>query len=778
MMNEELTQGRTEVFQSETGKYSGQVITILDGKEPLKQVNLLKFGRKEISFGRGSDSSVPDIILSSSIVSRLHGKFVYEHGQWFVEDLDSTNGILCNGSFIHKRPLFDGDVFRIGSKKEERSDAVLFLVSSDAADAGWKKFEFQKEQITIGRSSSCDLVLPHVSVSRKHATLQRSGNEWTIRNENSENGLVVNGQSVQDRIVLHGQDVISITNTKIIFTNEALYICSYSRGISVDARGIVVVRGKGRRSFVTSDHVDMTISPGELVAIIGGSGAGKSTIMNVLCGYLKPKEGSVYINGTDLYRNFDALKKCFGYVPQSDIVYNNLSLYDMLRYTAELRLPKDMSAEERDKAIDKAIAMVDLTEKKNSLIRNLSGGQKKRASIAVELLPDPKLLFLDEPASGLDPGTERSLMQSLRKMTRAGKTVILVTHSTLQLSVCDKIAFMGKGGKLCFFGNEKDALAFFETNDIVDVYAKITDQAAEWNQKYVNSVILPEEKKSAGSVGGNQSKNRTRQLRILCKRYTKLVLNDRQRLLLTVLQAPLLAALISLVANGKQFEQYEMTKSLLFALSCSGFWIGMLNAIQEICKERTILKREYMTGLSLSAYTLSKMIVLGILSLIQCVLLISVFGLMVGLPDSGLMMPAFLEMLLTAWLTAFSATAMGLFVSSLFTNPDRAMTVAPLLLMPQMLFSGLLFKLSGATEAISWFAICRWSMEGFGTTANLNSLQTAMQEQGLPVEHEAEQFFEYTDSHLLTAWLIMIGFAVLFLVLSRFVLSRIRKAAN
>ena len=333
-------------------------------------------------------------------------------------------------------------------------------------------------------------------------------------------------------------------------------------------------------------------------------------------------------------------------------------------------------------------------------------------------------------------------------------------------------------GRLCFFGNEKDALRFFETRDIVDIYAKITDHSSEWNQKYRRTCPSSEERKASGKITEKQEKRRLHQLKVLCARYVKLTLNDRQRLLLLILQAPLLAALISLVANGEQFEQYEMTKSLLFALSCSGFWIGMLNAIQEICKERTVLKREYMTGLSLSAYVLSKIIVLGVLCLIQCGLLVSVFWLTVGAPDKGVLLPPVMELFLTAWLTALSASAMGLFVSSMFTNPDRAMTVAPLLLMPQMLFSGLLFKLSDATEYISWFAICRWSMEGFGTTANLNDLPQALQQKGIPIERQVEDFFERTQGHMWSSWLIMAGFAVLFLFLSRIVLSKIRKAVS
>ncbi len=777
-MSDSSTISKTVKFHYSTSKQSGRHITILDNKNDLIRIDLEKFNQKEIVFGRGDRDRLPDIKLDSPIVSRIHGRFVNENGKWYIEDLSSKNGLLCNGSYVKKHSLSEGDIFRIGSRSEDRKDAILFLVASDMDDSGWVRYPLDKDRISIGRSRENDLILPFVSVSHTHAVISRKGPDWVIENKSSENGILVNDSFVSEQCTLHEQDVICITSTRIIFTSKAIYVCSNNHGISVDARNIVVVRGKGKHSFITSDHVDMTIVPGELVAIIGGSGAGKSTIMNVLCGYLKPAEGSVYINGNDLYRNFDVLKNCFGYVPQSDIVFNNLTLYDMLKYTADLRLPKDTSEAEREEAILHSISLVDLDEKKDSLIRDLSGGQRKRASIAVELLSDPKLLFLDEPASGLDPGTERSLMLSLKKMTKAGKTVILVTHSTLQLALCDKIAFIGRGGRLCFFGNEKDALDFFETDDVVDIYAKITDHSDEWQKRYRESYPAPEEKKSKGKIKEKSEKRRAHQLGVLCRRCAKLTLNDKQRLLLLLLQAPLLAVLISLVSDGEQFKQYEMTKSLLFALSCSGFWIGMLNAIQEICKERTILKREFMTGLSLSSYVISKILVLGFLCLIQCVMLILVFRLLVGLPDQGILMFPLGEMFITAWLTALSASAMGLFVSSLFTNPDRAMTVAPLLLMPQMLFSGLLFELSGATEYISWFAICRWSMEGFGTTANLNSLPLMLQQQGLPVVHEAESFFEYTQGHILQAWLIMIGFTAAFLILSRIALAKIRKAVN
>ena len=755
------------------------ILTVFDGSKPPEVIRLASLNRREIYFGRAAGN---DLILTSPMVSGEHGRIRFGRGSWILEDKavyqesGSTNGLIYNNALIRRRCISEGDFFRIDDGIETVSEGVLMAFSSERSVSRWKSFSAGgRQEITIGRDESCDIVLPHVTTSKLHARIIPEGDRFRLADCNSMNGVIVNGYRIRGSVLLHEKDIITISDTKLIFTSGMIYYYSFRHGISVDANDVVITRGRGRKTFVTGNHVSLNIRPGELVAIIGGSGAGKSTILNCMCGYLPPAEGDVYINGINLYENFDSLKKIIGYVPQSDIVYDNLTLYDMLSYTAKLRLPPDTSEKEREEAIQRAIRLVELEEKTDSFIRSLSGGQKKRASIAVELLSDPNLMFLDEPASGLDPGTERNLMHSLRRMADSGKTVILVTHSTLQLALCDRIVFMGKGGNLCYFGSLQEAQQFFGVSDVVDVYNMITDDALYWSREYraveEPAGISENRSEAVTSVRGKKPV----QLPVLCARYFKLVMNDRQRLLLLLAQAPLLALLISLVADGKQFEQYEMTKSLLFALSCSAFWVGMLNAIQEVCKERTIVRREYMTGLSMTAYILSKIFVLGFLCVIQSVLIVAVFALRVGLPEEGVLLPPVAELLITTFLTAVSSAAMGLFVSSLFTNADRAMTVAPILLMPQILFSGLIFKLSGATEKISWFAICRWSMEGYGTTANLNSLVMKLQEEGIPVPHEAEDFYEFAASHLMKDWLILILFIVLFLFLARIVLSSIAK---
>ena len=252
-----------------------------------------------------------------------------------------------------------------------------------------------------------------------------------------------------------------------------------------------------------------------------------------------------------------------------------------------------------------------------------------------------------------------------------------------------------------------------------------------------------------------------------------------------MIQAPLLGVLISLVANGKQFETMGATKPLMFALSCSAFWIGILNAIQEICKERNILKREYMTGLSLGSYIRSKIIVLGGMCLVQTAMVILVFlvgvSLKASVPGSGVILPFVVEIFISVFLTALSASAMGLLVSSMFDNPDKAMVVAPILLMPQILFSGQLFTFEEGSimNVISWLVICRWSMEGLGSTCDFNGLavQQAMEKAGYSgygysssmgsmagVEEDA--MFAATTEHMLMVWGILLGMTVLFLALS------------
>jgi len=750
-------------------------LTIFDSAAEPVEFDLNSYGKNIVTFGRAEGN---DIRMRSSYVSRKHGQFRYVGGQWVVEDLNSRNGLIFGGTNIRNRTLQDGDYIRIDDGVETTVGGLLMVFSRSDDKVSWNTIGLSPNKvITIGRSHQCDIVLDHVSVSKNHARIVHNGRQFILIDNNSTNGTLVNGRRLTGQHLLAEKDIILITNSKLIYGDGKISYCCFKKGISVDAYNIVKKVDKNRKTIC--NNVSLNILPCELVAIIGGSGAGKSTVMNCISGYSMPTDGVVNVNGIDLYDNFDALKNIIGYVPQQDIVFDNLTVIDMLGYAAKLRLPKDFTEDEYVQIINRAIDTVELTAHKEKLIKNLSGGQKKRASIAVELLSDPNLFFLDEPASGLDPGTERNLMKTLKSMAIGGKTVVFVTHSTLNLHLCDKIVFMGAGGNLCFCGSYEEALKFFEISDVVDVYNLITDNSDYFKTKYLHSVqrIRKNEQHRMHTLPKSTGKHsHIRQLSVLCKRHLHILINDRVRLLMIILQAPLLALLISMVADGEQFEQYEMTKSLLFAMSCSAFWIGILNSIQEICKERSILKREYMTGLRLDSYILSKVLVMGIVCAVQSFLLTTVFVIAVGQPETGVVFGAYAELLIVTFLTSLAASAIGIFVSSMFKNADRAMTVAPILLMPQLLFSGLIFTLEGATELISWIATCRFSMEGYGTTANLNNLPTRMQQEGFPIERVPESFFEFTASHFGFALGMLLLFVVVFSTAAGFILRNIKKS--
>ena len=748
------------------------LLVVFEAACGVRTINLRDFKKSRISFGRLEDN---DIVINSRVVSRHHhGYFTIRDGRVFIEDdPNSTNGLLYRERLFTSKELNDGDIIRIdkvvkgdgesaGSRRQQDGEGVLFLFSRSENAFGWQFFPIAgRNRFRIGRGDDCDLSLKHPCISKLHAVIERQGDQWSITDCHSANGIIVNGNLISGRQYLYEKDVILLAGAELVFSEQGIHYLMNRYGISVVAEG--VVKQVGRKRLTICDHANLFVKPGELVAIIGGSGSGKSTLMNCLCGYSRPTSGSVKLNGEDLYENLNIFRNIIGYVPQEDIVFNNLTVQSMLEYTARLRLPEDTSDEERDERVRNVIEMVELRGKEQTFIKRLSGGQKKRVSIAVELISDPSLLFLDEPTSGLDPGTEQNLMQTLRKMARAGKTIILVTHSTLQLKLCDRIAFMGRGGKLCYCGGYADAAAFFHKQNIIDIYQLMATEPDVWKGVYDRQYGSAN---TTGDFGdGNiriKKKSAYKQLLVLCRRNLSLLKNDLQRVLLLFLQAPLLACLIYLVSDGEQFEQYEMTKSLLFALACSAFWLGTLNSIQEICKERTILKREYMTGVHLSSFVLSKLLVFGLVCAIQSVCMVITFIMLCGSPKEGILFGASTEFLITTFLTAMAATAMGLFVSALFKNADRAMTVAPLLLMPQILFSGLVFTLSGATDILSWVVTCRWAMEGYGTTANLNGLPLRLEQQGIPVEHIKEDFFRFTVLHELQVWLILLGSVVLF----------------
>lgn len=774
-------------------------LIIIDGTS-FEEIDLMSFGKDRLFIGR--DPAKNDIVLRSPIVSSVHGKIKIQEGRIYFADMNSSNGTYQKRELTFEKmapmkyyPLETADnIFRIDMPGDRQRNTVVLFFCTHLASGTWKQYEMQTDRIGIGRAEDNQIVLNQASVSRYHAVLQRSGNDMSIMDNHSVNGVFINGMHLEGSCQLHDKDMIQIAGITIFVVGNTLVYKARGSGINLQVHDLCKVVGSGSSKHLILDHVDCRIENNEFVAIIGGSGAGKTTLMTAMSGFDPKVEGQVFCNGIDLHANFDTLKNIIGFVPQQDIIYENLTLKKMLYYTARMKMPEDTSNAEMWQRIDKVLEMVELTEHKEKYIRKLSGGQKKRASIAVELLADPGLFFLDEPTSGLDPGTEQKLMQTLSKLSkREEKTIVMVTHTTQSLHLCDKIIIMGNGGRLCFCGTPAQAKQFFHTDDLVDIYNFVTDNSLEWSRQFKNAVEQEEQHKPPvpGKKIHVRRTSAVRQLSVLVARYAELMWNDKQRLLLLLIQPFLVAVLLNVVSGKKVFIQYEDTKSILFAMACAGIWIGLFNTIQEICKERVILKREYMANLRLSVYILSKYVVQMIICLIQAIILTGAF---LGLTENDLregvlFHNAAMDILITMFITILASASIGLIISALVTNGDRAMAVAPFILIIQLLFSGILFELNGIANQISKLTISRWAVGSLGNIAQLNKLDkladiTLMKElkkMAAKIGEDPEKpkrvkeaIFYHGWDHLNANWIIMLAMTLVCAVISALVLRKLK----
>ena len=334
-----------------------------------------------------------------------------------------------------------------------------------------------KPEVIIGRDIRSDIVLPSSVVSRKHAACYYSEQNYLLVDLGSTNGTFVNGIQISKPHTLQIGDFIQIGPYQLIFDENSLSLYEISKGLRLEAISLRKEVGRGKKRTCILDEISLSVLPGEFIALVGGSGAGKTTLLQALCG-INQAQGQVLINGTDLYNHFDLFRSIIGFVPQDDIIHRELTVYSALRYAALLRLPPDTTAEEIETRIDQVLSEVDMIGQKNQVINSLSGGQRKRASISVELLVQPRLFFLDEPTTGLDPWLEKKMMTSMRNLADGGQTIILVTHATANITQCDHVCFLSHG-QLIYFGPPLEAFKFFgiskENSNFSDIYGIMDD---------------------------------------------------------------------------------------------------------------------------------------------------------------------------------------------------------------------------------------------------------------------------------------------------------------
>ncbi|MEA2675133.1 MAG: transport system ATP-binding/permease protein, partial [Chloroflexota bacterium] len=318
-----------------------------------------------------------------------------------------------------------------------------------------------RPSVRIGRAVDCDVVLDDLRVSRHHAVVTaRPDGSFEVRDLGSSNGTFLNGKRTAAGALESG-DFIGIGGQTFQLLDGRLRLVTARHTAWFGAVDLVVTAG-GRRIL---DEVGFALEPSSMLAVVGPSGSGKSTLLNALTGFHPAESGNVVFDGRDLYATYDDLRLRMGLVPQADILHTQLSTRQALGYAAELRFPRDVSAASRRERVDEVMAELNLADRADVRLDRLSGGQRKRVSVGCELLTEPALLFLDEPTSGLDPGNEAALMETLRDLARAGRTVVVVTHSVQSLELADRLLVMAPGGRLAYYGAPQEALGYFNEID-------------------------------------------------------------------------------------------------------------------------------------------------------------------------------------------------------------------------------------------------------------------------------------------------------------------------
>lgn len=519
------------------------------------------------------------------------------------------------------------------------------------------------------------------------------------------------------------------------------------------------VKVKNKTKKILSD-LTLSINNGEFVAIVGCSGAGKTTLMNILGGYNKPSKGKVYVNNIDLFEYTDYFKGKIAYVPQQEILDQTLTLQKSLAYSLALRV-KNISKEEAKKTINSVLKILELSHVRNSLIKNLSGGEKKRASIATEMLSNPSLFLLDEPTSGLDANIEKKIMKKLREIANTGKTIIMTAHTVSNLYLCDKVIFMGQDGKICYYGPYEEIFKYFNVKEFVDIYDILKEDTNTWYKKYRNEHEITKDNFAPLSVPSKKIKEKVgfiSQTKTLVKRYVSSLLNNKFMLALLLGQSILMGILICVATEVDCLLNFITASMIFVAFTMAASWLGLFNTIQEIVKERDMLKKEYMSGLNFKSYIFSKIIIFSILSLYQAITCVCIVYFHLNpRPEEILINNTLLDLIINFFLLSFSTSMIGICISSLVKDTKTTLILSPLYMMIQMLFSGMFVSFINITESISYFVIARYGYEAFATIGNISQYG---------VIAPANGFFDFKAYHVISIWTIFISIIVIFLIAS------------
>ncbi len=738
----------------------------------MTQIQISFAGRTEVydssqnvTVGRSLDATFQ---INDPSISRIHFRLTFDESarNWVLTDSNSANGCWVNNIQVDSARVTVPMDVHLG--KEALSAVVTVTPTTLAAKVAPTGSTLSAKDLIIGKAADADFILSDVLVSRKHARLIRFEQSLVLEDLGSTNGTYLNGKLIRTAPV-HEGDVITIGNNDLTIRNGELdYLRSQSEktgGLYVNDLEFAISSGKRLLK-----GINVHIAPGTLTAVIGPSGAGKSTFLKSIAGINKPTAGTVQFDGFSVYENYELLSSRIGMVPQDDVLHTSLKLDTALNYAAKLRLRVDGGAQERKAQVERVIDRLELENNRGTVISKLSGGQRKRASVALELLTEPSLLILDEPTSGLDPAMDRQVMKTLRELAVDDRGVLVVTHSVAQLDLCDDVLVLAPGGMPAYYGPPRGINNFFGSTDWADIFAVIKEDPEAAYQRYLahnpKPVEVPEVREQAVGVSKRVSAPWLSQFSTLCRRQLSLILADPGYLMF-LLFLPVIVGLLVLVVPGEgglgpASNSTPAEPSQLIAMLVIGAaFMGASISIRDLVGERAVYLRERAVGLPVSAYLGSKLLVFGLLSAFMAGMLTYVTLLAKTPPIQSIYFssPA-LELFFSLMLTALAAMVTGLLLSSLVKSSEQVMPLFVVFLMAQLVLNGGLLPITAGSfiSAAATLVIARWGFAMSASSTNLAAISPSLDE---------DPFWQHNLYIWGTSAAMLIGTAIILITLTR-----------
>ena len=586
-----------------------------------------------------------------------------------------------------------------------------------------------------------DILLDHPTVDLRHAKLLLRSGQVVLADLRSTYGTFVDGKRVRREQALSRGSRLNIGPFIFVFDGASLVPAAVSGSSQLSLccqklSRVVTDRVTGAPLTLLHD-ITLAIRPRELVCLIGPSGSGKSTLLSVLSGRVRPDAGQVVVGGRNLHTEFDAIKHDLAVVPQRDALHSALTVRQSLWFAAALRLPSDTSSSEIDHAVDSLIGEVGLVERQAVRVRDLSGGQLKRISLANEIAHKPSLVFLDEVTSGLDELADEDMMKLFRDLADKGRSVVCITHNTLNIERnAHLVVVLTTGGRLACIGTPADVCKYFQVERLGDAYSAMSRQTpATWEQRFrqhpmfkqyvqdripaeIQQAIVTKPNGGFISVSMRRPISFLRQFHILASRVGVLQVMDFKSLLLSIGQAVFIGTMLAALFGDLNELEDPMTdlmkrQNTAFLLLVSVFWLGCNNSAPEIVKERILFERERAVSVDPFVYYMAKLAVLGLAALVQAFLVFGIVNVFCSLPaldgTAGL-----ITHISTITAVALLGTLTGLAISSLSRSEEMAVRSVPVLLIPQIVLANVIAPLEGWLDWVGRGLVSTfWSFRAF-----------------------------------------------------------------